>query len=172
MKPNLKIANSQHVNLERLRKKFGQLWLDIGCSDHPQEGAVGMDRRALDNVDVVHDIEELPWPFPPDSFDKLIASHVIEHLKPWLMIDIMDEAWRVVKNNGEFLIAIPYAGSFGHWQDPTHIKPWNEATAAYFDPEYKGGHLYNVYRPKPWQVVINTWHADGNMEIVLRKRPQ
>ncbi len=162
----------ESVNLEALKKKHGQLYLDIGAGDNPHPGAVAMDKRARENIDVVHEIEDTPWPFPPDSFDKIIASHVIEHLKPWCMVDVMDEAWRVMKVDGEFLIAMPYAGSFGFYQDPTHTKAWNEATPAYFDPEYKGGHLYQVYKPKPWRVLINTWHADGNMEVVLKKRAE
>lgn len=159
----------EHLTL--LKKKHGQLWLDIGAGDNPQARCVTMDRRALPTIDVVHEIEDTPWPFPAGSFDKIIASHVIEHIDPSKSIQVMDEAWRVMRGKGEFLIAMPYAGSFGFWQDPTHRHAWNEATPAYFDPECKGGHLYQVYKPKPWRVVINTWHNDGNMEIVLEKRP-
>ena len=82
------------------------------------------------------------------------------------MIDIMDEMWRVMKYDGELMISMPYAGSFGHWQDPTHIKCWNEATATYYDPSKP---LYQIYKPKPWHILINTWHSNGNIEVVFRK---
>lgn len=163
------------ARISQLRQKYGQLWLDIGAGDNPQPNCVSMDKRALAHIDVVHEIEDTPWPFPAETFSKIIASHVIEHLKPWLMLNVMNEAWRVMKPDGEFLISMPYAGSFGFWQDPTHTKAWNEATPAYFDPEYKnqhlqGGGLYAVYNPSPWRVVLNTWHSDGNTEVVLAKR--
>lgn len=154
-------------SVSRKVRARAQHWLDVGCGDNKQAGCLGMDRRLLTGVDVVHDAEALPWPFPDATFDRIICSHILEHLKPWLMVDLIDEAWRVIKPGGRLLIAMPYAGSFGFYQDPTHIKAWNEATATYFDPEKP---LYAVYRPKPWRLEINTWHHDGNLEVVMVKR--
>lgn len=143
------------------------LSLDVGCGDWKQEGCIGMDMRDREGVDVVHDAEVLPWPFQDDTFTKVILSHVMEHLNPKLHVLIMDEIWRVTKPGGVVMLAMPYPGSMGHWQDPTHIKPWNEATPTYFDPEHS---LYTVYRPKPWKIEANVWRQDGNIEIVMRKR--
>jgi len=142
--------------------------LDLGCGAEKTTGAVGMDRRKVDGVDIVHDLEVLPWPVDDAAFDRIIASHIVEHLKPWLMLDIVDEMWRVLTVGGQVMIATPYAGSFGFHQDPTHIKAWNEATAHYFDPTYE---LYKVYTPKPWKVELNTWKMNGTLEVVLAKRP-
>jgi len=147
--------------------KKRQLWLDVGCGDNKQPHCIGMDKRKVDGVDVVHDCEIIPWPFASNTFDRIIMSHLVEHLKPWLILDIFDEMWRIMKPDGELMIATPYAGSFGFWQDPTHIKPWNEATPTYFDPDYP---LYQIYKPKPWKIRINSWHSNGNMEIVLSAR--
>ena len=144
-----------------------QLWLDVGCGDAKSEGYVGMDCRKVEGVDVVHDAEVLPWPFDGETFTRILLSHVMEHLKPWLVVDIMDEMWRVMKVEGVLMLAMPYPGSHGHWQDPTHIKPWNETTPRYFDPDCE---LYAIYKPKPWKIEGNVWRADGNIEIALRKR--
>ena len=140
--------------------------LDVGCGDSKTPGAVGMDRRARLGVDIVHDCEVLPWPFKDETFDRIILSHLVEHLKPWLMVDIMDELWRVMKPKGQLLIATPYAGSFGFYQDPTHIKAWNEATPTYFDSAYP---LYEVYKPRPWRLEQNIWRDMGNLEILMVK---
>ena len=154
-------------SLSKKLKDAKQLYLDAGCGDNKNDGCLGMDKRKLPGVDVVHDVEVVPWPFPADTFDRIIMSHVMEHLKPWLVVDIMDEMWRVMKVGGVLMLSMPYAGSFGHWQDPTHVKPWNEATATYFDPDKP---LYKVYKPKPWKIEGNVWRNDGNIEIALRKR--
>ena len=153
----------------RLDTLPSQRWLDVGCGEGKTEGAIGMDRRAVPGVDIVHDIEAVPWPFEDATFTRIIMSHVVEHLKPWLVIDIFNEMWRLLKPGGILMIATPYAGSFGFWQDPTHTKGWIEATPSYFDPEH-ASQLYYIYKPKPWQIVVNSWHADGNMEICLKKR--
>ena len=151
----------------RKLKSKAQLWLDVGCGEFKKPDCVGMDVRRVKGVDVVHDCEVVPWPFAGDTFTRVIMSHLVEHLKPWLIINIMDEVWRILKPGGILMLAMPYAGSFGHWQDPTHIRPWNEATATYFDPDKP---LYGIYKPKPWKIEANVWRNDGNLEIVLRKR--
>ena len=143
------------------------MWLDIGCGTHKTAGAVGMDKRPLDGVDVVHDAEVLPYPFEKETFDRIVLSHLVEHLKPWLLIEIMNELWRIVKLGGQVLIATPYAGSFGFHQDPTHMHGWNEATPQYFDPDYP---LYEVYEASPWKIVQNLWRDGGSLEVVLEKR--
>jgi predicted SAM-dependent methyltransferase len=151
----------------RTKLPGAQRWLDVACGSNKHPGACGMDKRKLDGVDVVHDIEELPWPFGDEEFTRLIMSHIVEHLKPWLMVPVMDEAWRVLEPGGQVMIATPYAGSFGFNQDPSHVHGWNEATPHYFDPERE---LYKVYEPKPWKILQSVWQMYGNLEILMEKR--
>jgi len=163
----MKVQHNGDLREQYLRKS-GQLWLDAGCGHHKTEGAVGMDRRRIEGIDVVHDIEDFPWPFADEMFDRVIMSHVIEHINPKYGVDVIEECWRILKVGGVLLIACPYAGSEGHWQDPTHIKPWNRDTPWYFDPSHSSK-LYDVYRPKPWQIDANAYHMGGNLEVVMRK---
>lgn len=90
-----------------------------------------------------------------------------------LFMRFMDEVWRIMKPDGQFMIAVPYATSTGYGQDPTHVNMINENTMLYFDPvePRANGVLYGIYKPKPWRIEVNTWDVTGNMEIVLRKRP-
>jgi len=77
--------------------------------------------------------------------------------------------WRVIHPDGQALIAVPYAGSFGFWQDPTHTKGYNQATWAYFDPAHSSN-LYSIYRPQPWLVTRCNWNPYSNMEVILEPR--
>jgi SAM-dependent methyltransferase len=90
-----------------------------------------------------------------------------------IFIHFMNEAWRVLKTGGQFMIATPYAGSIPYWQDPSHINGINEYTIAYFDPfdALTGGGLYRNYKPMPWKIVDWSWFTNGNMEVLLEKRP-
>ena len=164
------MARSPKRNANLLKKKQ-QLWLDVGAGPHPQPGCITMDKRKLDGIDVVHDAEEFPYPFADQTFSRIILSHVMEHLKPWLALDIMNELWRIMKPEGVLMLAMPYPNSTGFWQDPTHIKSWNEATPCYFDPQHGSG-LYGIYKPKPWKVEANVWKVEGNIEIVFRRREE
>lgn len=156
------------------RKKVKQkILLDIGCGFNKQKGFIGMDKRNVDGVDIVHDVEKFPWPLDNESCSVVVMSHLIEHIKPWLQIDVMDEAWRIIEVGGILAIATPHGESFGYLQDPTHCAPWVEATIDYF---CAGTFLYNIYRPKPWTLDLGPdnkpkffFSKKGNLEVVFRK---
>lgn len=145
------------------------IFLDVGCSDHKSQGSIGMDIRAVEGVDIVHDLESFPWPLPDGCAKRILCSHLIEHIKPWLTVKFIDECWRVMQENGQLMIATPYAGSPRFWQDPTHVHGWMEATPLYFTP---GHPLYDVYRPKPWKLELNEWASVGDLSVILAKLPE
>lgn len=148
-------------------KKRGIL-LDIGCGETARPGFVRMDKRKLSGVDIVWDLEEFPYPIEDEECITIVASHIVEHIKPWLMIDFMDELWRILKVGGQLAISMPYGYSDGFLQDPTHCNACNHATWQYFDQRFP---LYNVYKPKPWEIEqgFPQWQASGNMEILMVK---
>jgi predicted SAM-dependent methyltransferase len=143
-----------------------KLMLDIGAGGNCQQGFVGVDKRELPGIQVVHDVEEFPWPFDDESAAVIMLSHLIEHIKPWLQIDFVNECWRVLEPGGYLLISTPYGGSYRYNQDPTHCSPWNEATVSYF---VKGTPLYEVYKPKPWKAQKVNYFIHGDLEVVLIK---
>lgn len=161
--------------MKKIIAKRKMSYVDIGCGGNKQgENWFGIDYRKLPGVDLVQDLEVFPWAIPSETFNTAVSTHVIEHINPshGIFIKFMNEVWRILKPGGEFIIGAPYATSMGMFRDPTHVNFINEETWSYFDPEdnfYKGG-LYRVYSPLPWRIKINTWHTDGNIEVVLVKR--
>ena len=160
---------------DKIKKKSVRM-VDIGCGNNKQgPDWFGIDYRPLPTVDLVQDLEKFPWGVPSETFNTAVANHVVEHINPshGIFISFMNEVWRILKTGGEFLISAPYATSLGMFRDPTHLNFITEETFTYFDPDdlwYKGG-LYRIYAPLPWQIKINTWHSQGNLEVVLVKRP-
>jgi SAM-dependent methyltransferase len=148
--------------------------IDLACGDIQREGFIGIDIVPSPYVDIVMDLEQTPYKdFPDECVQLSICSHFVEHTKPWLFIDIMNEWWRITKPGGQLMIATPYAGSIGYWQDPTHTHGFNELSFKYFDPRdpHWGNFLYSVYRPKPWKLEKNTWDISGTLEVLLTKIP-
>ena len=158
-----------------LLKKRTSRFCDIGCGANKQgKDWFGIDYRKLPGVDLVQDLEVFPWAVPSESFSTAVSNHVVEHINPshGIFIAFMNECWRILKPEGEFIIGAPYATSVGMFRDPTHCNFINEETWSYFDPDdqfYHGG-LYHIYAPLPWRIKINTWHSTGNIEVVLVKR--
>ena len=98
--------------MKKKKLEFNQpLRLDLACGSNKQPGFTGVDVRDVEGVDIVHDLEKFPWPFEDESVGLAIASHYIEHLKPWLSIAFMDEVWRILIPGGTFCASTPYGGS-------------------------------------------------------------
>ena len=167
-----KLANVSVVEInngiQALLSRSSGIRLDLGCSDHKPEGWVGIDLRALPGVDIVHDLEDVPYPLPDACCQLILASHIIEHLRPQRMLAIMDELWRLLLPHGQLMIAMPYGVSPRFLQDPTHVNPWTEVTPLYWDPDC--AELYKVYRPKPWKVEERQWDHVGDLHIRMAKR--
>jgi len=153
-------------NIQKLIKGNLGIKLDIGCGSNKQHGYIGMDIRAVDGVDIVHDAEKVPYPLPSNCCSTILVSHLVEHICPKIFLSIIDEWWRIMKVQGQLLVAMPYATSYGFYQDPTHCHHMNETSWYYFTPSHP---LYQIYHPKPWNIVRNAWWENGNMEVILEK---
>jgi len=164
-------------DIKKLVKEKSGIRLDIGCGANKNPGFVGIDMLPLKGVDIVHDLEVFPWPIDDEVVLTATASHVLEHINPHkgVFIDFMNEVWRVMKPYGQFAFVVPHASSPGYQQDPTHCNMLNETTMHYFDPdpEKQGlcGQLYGFYRPKPWKIEKQFFSYQGNLEVLLTKRP-
>lgn len=151
-----------------LFKRKGGILLDVGCGEGKNPGFVGLDRQRLPGVDIVHDLERFPYPIPESICLSITASHIVEHIKPWLFIPMMNELWRIMKPGGRLAIAHPYGVNELYVQDPTHCNPCNENTWLYFDPRHIA---YKFYKPKPWLLDkgFPVWDKDGIMEVLFKK---
>ena len=72
--------------------------LDVGCGIHKQPAAIGIDRNPASRADVLCDLDHFPYPFADNSFDRLLAIHVIEHVAD--VIATMEEFHRLVRARG------------------------------------------------------------------------
>jgi SAM-dependent methyltransferase len=66
----------------------------------------------------------------PDSFDAAIANDVLEHIVD--LATAMSNILRLLKPRGTFDILVPHDLSHGAWQDPTHVRAFNERSWLYY----------------------------------------
>ena len=156
--------------MKKLDAKKGIL-LDIGCrGNNKQEHFVGMSKIKEDGIDVVHDPEKFPYPFKDDSCLTIVGHYMVNKIKPWLMIEFMDELWRILKPHGTLAFSCAYGTSDVFMQEPFNCNIINFATFQHFDPKYQ---LWQVYKPKPWKIRegFPVYQTTGTLEIILEKRP-
>jgi ubiquinone/menaquinone biosynthesis C-methylase UbiE len=114
--------------------RFGEDLLDVGCGGgnekYNQVGRVtGVDvsvaalleARTVYQQVVQSDAARLP--FPDQSFDQIICNHFLEHVHPHHKDAVLGEMYRVLKNGGQWMGAIPVWGK----------NPWFRLAARYPD---------------------------------------
>ena len=147
-----------HVGAE-----FGRVWLtsgdmsvlDIGCGTNKVLAeATGLDRVELPGVDVVHDLDLVPYPFSDKQFREVYAHNVLEHVAD--LMAVMDEIHRILEVSGLLHIKVPYYGSLGAFGDPTHKFFFTEKTFAYFT----GDNEISYYTKFQYELVSQSLHAN------------
>ena len=119
--------------------------LNIGAGNKLVPGAVNHDRVAhRPEIDVVWDLNVVPWPWEDDSFDLVVACAVLEHLQITL-IESVGESWRILAPGGRLHVKIPYWQHDNSYADPTHYWRFSPQTLDLFDPDTKYGHDYAFY---------------------------
>jgi SAM-dependent methyltransferase len=109
---------------------MGEHWLDVGCGPFKIPGALGIDMFLLAGVDVVHDLEKYPWPFPDNCFDHVVCRHSLSHLNDF--VGAMKEIHRVAKPGGIVEILAPHYASDNFNTDPTHRTALGYRSMNYF----------------------------------------
>lgn len=104
--------------------------LDLGCGLRKTPGAIGCDMVSLPGVDVVHDLNAFPYPFPDEEFDLVIARHSLQHLDR--IVPVMEELHRILRVGGELKIYVPHYASDNFNTDPTHKTRFGYRSLNYF----------------------------------------
>jgi SAM-dependent methyltransferase len=63
-------------------------------------------------------------------FDEIIVNDVLEHIPH--LTTAMTSCLNLLKVGGLFRISVPYDLSWGAWQDPTHVRAFNERSWLYY----------------------------------------
>ncbi|MBF0627362.1 MAG: hypothetical protein HQL91_03985 [Magnetococcales bacterium] len=119
--------------------------LNIGSGKNFREDCVNLDVHDGWQPDILADLNDpLPLPnalpyqtrrFGPvqlhtNTFDHIIAFDVFEHLRN--LTTAMTSCRNLLRIGGTLHIVVPYDLSFGAWQDPTHIRAFNERSWLYY----------------------------------------
>ncbi len=137
--------------------------LNLGSGQFKKEGYVNVD--LLPNADVVHNLNDFPYPFPDNSFDEVEGDHVLEHLQD--PFETMKELVRVTKSGGLLSIRVPhFSRGFTH---PDHKRGFDVSFPLYFDPSFIGG-----YSGTPLELVRMrlTWFAQPYLKRKVLSHPQ
>lgn len=108
--------------------------LNLGCGKVKIPNAIGVDRVRIENhVDIVHDLEMVPYPFESNTVDEIHFYHVLEHLHD--PIRKVEEIHRILKPGGVLYMRVPHFSSMGGFTDMTHIRPFGYCSFDCFEKD-------------------------------------
>lgn len=90
------------------------------------EGYHNVDVRRTVGPDQRVDLNEYPWPWPPDTYTHVLASHILEHLDD--QAEALRELYRITASGGTITIRCPHWNSPSMAIDPTHRQPLDPRT--------------------------------------------
>lgn len=110
--------------------------LNVGAGEFPKEGFVNIDYYSLAKPDVVHNLNEFPYPFVNDYFQVIEADHVLEHLED--PFKVMSEFHRICASDGTIRIRVPhFSRGFTH---ADHRRGFDVTFPYYFNPQFRPGY--------------------------------
>jgi len=149
---------------------LGKPTLILGCGNLPSDEAVNHDIvKHRDDIDVVWDLNDMPWPFADEQFELVVARAVLEHLDRSLL-ESLNECWRILKPDGVLDIKLPYWRSEVSYNDPSHR--WSVGVNVFdqLDPSTPRGKEYGFYSPCKWKILGCGLNRGGSSVIArLRK---
>ncbi len=74
--------------------------------------------------DVVHDLQQAPWPWDDSSADEIFMSHVLEHLGATTAqyFSVLQEMYRVCRHDARITIVVPHPRHDDFLHDATHVR--------------------------------------------------
>jgi len=105
--------------------------VNLGSGGQPLPGYINVDvNPSAPDVDLVHDLNEYPWPFESHSVDEIRMDQVLEHLQD--RNRAMEEIHRILRPGGVARISVPHFTWQYAYTDPTHRHFFGYHTFAYY----------------------------------------
>ena len=159
------------------------LTLNLGSGRDYKTDCVNADIRADVGADWVVDIGAFMQ--IDRQFSKIIAFDVLEHIPN--LVQAMTNCRDLLEMGGEMHIHVPYDLSHGAWQDPTHVRAFNEKSWVYYcewawylgwkGSRFEMEHLqmslsnYGASLELPQEEILRLPRAVDSMYVILKKVP-
>lgn len=109
--------------------------LNMGCGFKKLDDHWNVDISSRCNPDEVLDLEQFPWPYEDNFFERIHADNILEHLgqDPKVFTKVMQEMYRVSADQAEWYINVPHHRCDLFWDDYTHVRALSAKTFKMFD---------------------------------------
>lgn len=139
----------------------GKKVLNLGCgfAKYSAPNVVNLDAFDVADPNVVWDLEHMPMPFKDETFDLILANHVLEHIHNWW--ECFEDCGRILKPGGIIEVWLPGNGGDSQMGFRDHVSYINQNS-------FWG--TYGMYRnpANAWAAANNGSHAHRLKLISIR----
>lgn len=134
------------------RAPNGGLRINLGCGSKPRAGFLGVDLGAHTTADVKMDVLAYLRSLPDASVAKVYSRHMLEHLEPAPLRELLAQVDRVLMPGGTIEFIVPHYSNPYFYSDPTHRQPFGVHSFSYLCESSC------LHRKVPSYVRIGGWH--------------
>jgi SAM-dependent methyltransferase len=152
-----------------------KLHLGAGTAAKYHPDYINVDFLPAEGIDVVHNLNNYPWPFEDSSAEEIKCIDLIEHLPSHdlggapMVIKFVNECHRILKPSGKLFMTTPHHTSPNLWIDPSHTRGFDLRSFDYWDESTDLGRDYGYYTPCKYKVSA-VLTDNLNCEFTLEKR--
>jgi len=123
--------------------------LNLGAGNRVLDGYINHDIiKHRSEIDVVFDLNLPEWPLEHNSYGRIVAFDVIEHvLDP---VNFINNCWNLLQFNGTLYMKACGWQNPNFWVDITHHRGFDIKSFDYFVPSTRIGRERNYYTDKKW----------------------
>jgi SAM-dependent methyltransferase len=149
--------------------------INFGSGNDPQGGYVNVDMLKRDDVDVVHNLMDFPYPFEDNSASHIMALDVLEHLDHYTddrrptIIAFLEECHRILQTGGELYLQVPSWNTEIFEIDVTHVRGFHEKSFDFLDPDTWYGEIRDFYTDAKFKITKKEKFENGVMRFWLNK---
>ena len=142
------------VNPEKLAAARNErLRLNLGCGHIALEGYLNVDRRALPGVDIVAEVDELP--FEPGEVDEIFSAHLLEHFpQEQLRRELLPYCYSLLKEGGIFRAVVPDADAMIQNYTKGEYPYDDMREVMYGTQDYNGDFHFNMFTPESMKKLL------------------
>lgn len=145
---SLDIVESKVISIDKYEaaKANGGLKFNIGCGHVPIEHYLNVDRRELDNVDVVADVTDLPA--EEGEVAEIYSAHLLEHFpNEQLKRELMPYWIKLLRPGGAFRAVVPDAQAMIDEYAKGNYEYEKLREVTYGGQDYDGDFHFNMFTP-------------------------
>lgn len=142
--------------------------VNLGCGHVPLDGYLNVDRRALPGVDIVAEVDDLP--FASGEISEIFSAHLLEHFPQEQLKRELLGYWRgLLKPGGTFAAVVPDGDGMAKAYLDGEYDFEQFRSVTFGGQDYDGDFHYNMLSPSSLSALLGD-AGFGSVEVVAANR--